>query len=58
MPKNDPRWRGLVSELKMLIAEHVHQEEEIDFPKLRAASDNQTAKLLAGGVQREKALLL
>jgi hemerythrin superfamily protein len=58
MPKNDPRWRGTVTELKNLIAEHVKQEEEVDFPKLRAVLDNKETAMMSGGMQREKALLL
>jgi hypothetical protein len=58
MPKNDPRWRGTVTELKNLIAEHVKQEEEVDFPKLRAVLDSKETAMMSGGMQREKALLL
>jgi hemerythrin superfamily protein len=58
MPKNDPRWRGTVAELKNLIAEHVKQEEEVDFPKLRAVLDSKETAMMSGGMQREKALLL
>jgi hemerythrin superfamily protein len=58
MPKNDPRWRATVTELKNLIAEHVKQEEEVDFPKLRAVLDQKETAMMSGGVQREKALLL
>jgi len=58
MPKSDPRWRGTVTELKNLIAEHVKQEEEVDFPKLRAVLDQQETAMMSGGMQREKALLL
>ena len=58
MPKDDPRWRGTVTELKNLIAEHVKQEEEVDFPKLRAVLDQRETVMMSGGMQREKALLL
>jgi hemerythrin superfamily protein len=58
MPKNDPRWRNTVTELKNLIAGHVKQEEEVDFPKLRAVLDQKETAMMSGGVQREKALLL
>ncbi|WP_029008983.1 hemerythrin domain-containing protein [Azospirillum halopraeferens] len=58
MPKDDPAWPGRVSELRMLIAEHVHQEEEVDFPKLREALDRRATARLSGTVRREKALLL
>jgi len=58
MPKSDPRWRGIASELRDLIAGHVKQEEEVDFPKLRAVLDQKETAMMSGGVQREKALLL
>ncbi|WP_448202463.1 hemerythrin domain-containing protein [Azospirillum sp. sgz302134] len=58
MPKDDPNWLGRVSELKMLIAEHVHQEEDVDFPRLRAALGKRATTRLSGNVRREKALLL
>jgi hemerythrin superfamily protein len=58
MPKSDPRWRGIATELRDLIAGHVKQEEEVDFPKLRAVLDQKETAMMSGGVQREKALLL
>lgn len=57
-PKDDPRWRNLVTDLRLLIAEHIHQEEEVDFPKLRDTLDEPAAAHLSGSVQREKALIL
>ena len=36
MPKDDPHWLDRVRQLKALIAEHAHLEEEVEFPKLRA----------------------
>lgn len=58
MPKDDPDWLGRVSELKMLISEHIHQEEAVDFPKLRDALGQRGTERLSGNVRREKALLL
>ncbi|WP_237907041.1 hemerythrin domain-containing protein [Azospirillum brasilense] len=58
MPKDDPAWRRRVIALRQLIAEHVQQEEEVDFPKLRNALDQRETVRLSGHVQREKALLL
>jgi hemerythrin superfamily protein len=57
-PKNDPRWRGLARDLKALIERHVHQEEQVDFPKLRQLMDTRETARMSGEVQREKALLL
>ncbi len=58
MPKDDPRWAGTARSLRTLVEGHVRQEEEVDFPKLRQALDRQDAQRMAGGMQREKALLL
>jgi hemerythrin superfamily protein len=57
-PKNDPRWRGLARDLKTLIEGHVHQEEQVEFPKLRRLLDERETARMSGEVQREKALLL
>lgn len=37
---------------------HARQEEEVDFPKLRAILDDRSIMRLSGTVQREKALVL
>jgi hemerythrin superfamily protein len=58
MPKDDPRWPDRARRLKALIAGHVRQEEEVDFPKLRRLLDQRATARLSGNVQREKALLL
>ncbi|HYH18430.1 MAG TPA: hemerythrin domain-containing protein [Azospirillum sp.] len=58
MPKDDPRWHGRVGELRALIAGHVRQEEEVDFPKLRERLDQRATVRLSGSVEREKALVL
>lgn len=58
MPKNDPDWARRAGELRALILSHVRQEEEIDFPKLRAALSERETRRMTGNMQREKALLL
>ncbi|HYD29742.1 MAG TPA: hemerythrin domain-containing protein [Azospirillaceae bacterium] len=58
IPKDDPRWLNRVGDLKALIAEHVYQEENIDFPKLRQLLGRQAIVRLSGSVQREKAFVL
>jgi hemerythrin superfamily protein len=58
MPKDDPRWRPRVVELRTLIEGHIRQEEEVEFPKLRAALDDQAVTRLSAQMGREKALLL
>lgn len=56
--KDDPSWIEDLRALRRIIEEHARSEEEVEFPKLRAALDEgQTAHLL-GAVQREKSMLL
>jgi hemerythrin superfamily protein len=58
MPKDDPAWQSQVGELRAIIEGHVREEEDVEFPKLRAALDDQTLARIFGKMQREKALLL
>jgi hemerythrin superfamily protein len=58
MAKNDPNWARRAGELRALVESHARQEEEIDFPKLRAALSERERRQMAGSMQREKALLL
>lgn len=58
MAKDDPRWVAIARELKDLIATHARQEEEVDFPRLRAVLDDRGNARLSGAVSREKALIL
>jgi iron-sulfur cluster repair protein YtfE (RIC family) len=58
MPKDDPAWPSRVADLRALIETHVRQEEEVEFPRLRAALDDQMLARIFAKMQREKALLL
>jgi iron-sulfur cluster repair protein YtfE (RIC family) len=51
-------WTGTVRELRDLIQKHAREEEEIEFPKLRRASDRKHKGSLAGQIRREEALVL
>jgi iron-sulfur cluster repair protein YtfE (RIC family) len=57
-PKSDEQWHLHATELRTLIQRHVRQEEEVDFPKLRATLDKAMSAELASKIAREKALLL
>ena len=57
-PKNDPDWARRAGELRALIESHARQEEEIDFPKLRATLSERERRQMTASMQREKALLL
>jgi hemerythrin superfamily protein len=58
MDKGGPRWAERVRALRILLEAHARQEEEIEFPRLRAALDARRKSKLAGGLLREKAMVL
>lgn len=51
-------WRSRVESLRELIAEHAVQEEEVEFPRLRRLLRQDELTVMAGRMQREKALVL
>jgi hemerythrin superfamily protein len=56
--KDHPDWMTRLRELREIIAAHARQEEENEFPRLRAAlGDDGTSRLLSV-IRREKALVL
>jgi hemerythrin superfamily protein len=57
MAKDDPRWITELRSLRDIIAHHAREEEETEFPRLRAALGDRTGQLLSD-VQREKAMVL
>jgi hemerythrin superfamily protein len=56
--KDDPSWIDDIRALRRIISEHAREEEETEFPKLRAALDERRTSNLLGEVHREKSLLL
>jgi hemerythrin superfamily protein len=56
--KDDPTWIQDLRELRRMIEAHAREEEEIEFPKLRAALDDAGCVNLLGKVSREKSLIL
>ncbi len=56
--KDDPSWLEDLRALHQIIERHGREEEESEFPKLRAALNDTRAAHLLGEVHREKALLL
>jgi hemerythrin superfamily protein len=56
--KDDPSWIEDLRALRRLVAEHAREEEETEFPKLRAALDERRTSNLLGEVHREKSMLL
>jgi hemerythrin superfamily protein len=58
IPKDHPAWRDRVRALRRIIASHAREEEEEEFPRLRAALDRRKAMTLSGAMSRERALVL
>lgn len=58
MAKDDSSWIDNLRALHHLFATHAREEEQIEFPKLRAALDDTRCANLLGEVSREKSLLL
>ncbi len=56
--KNDPTWIDDLRALHRMVEEHAREEEQIEFPKLRAALSTTQCTSLLGDVSREKSLLL
>ena len=56
--KDDPTWLDDLRALHRMIAEHAREEEQIEFPALRAALDEAQCTNLLGEVSREKSMLL
>ena len=56
--KSDPSWIEDLRTLRQMFASHAHEEETVEFPKLRAALDSSRRVHLLGKVSREKSLLL
>lgn len=56
--KDDPSWVEHLRALRRIVAEHAQEEEQIEFPKLRAALDERRSANLLGEVHREKSMLL
>ena len=56
--KDDPTWIDDLRTLHRMIQQHAQEEEQIEFPQLRAALDNSQCTNLLGEVQREKSMLL
>jgi hemerythrin superfamily protein len=55
--KDDPSWIEDLRTLHQMIAAHAHEEERVEFPKLRAALSQARCATLHGEVSREKSML-
>ncbi|HYP13409.1 MAG TPA: hemerythrin domain-containing protein [Bryobacteraceae bacterium] len=57
MLKNGEDWTDRVRQLRGIIEPHIRQEEEVEFPKLRASLSQSKMTTAAAGVHREEALV-
>lgn len=55
---NRASWAERIRSLQALIARHIREEEDVQFPRLQAVLDTRDRKRLAGQVRREEALVL
>lgn len=51
-------WAERARALQALIARHIREEEDVQFPKLQGLLDDEGRRRLAGQVRREEALIL
>lgn len=51
-------WLSRASHLRRQLEQHARQEEEVEFPRLRAVMDQEAIARLARHVRREKAMVL
>jgi hemerythrin superfamily protein len=56
--KDEPGWIAKLRDLRGIIERHARQEEDSEFPRLRAALSGDGKSRLFGEIRREKALLL
>jgi hemerythrin superfamily protein len=55
--KDDDRWATCVRDLRAQIEPHARQEEEVEFPQLRAQMDQQHTKELSRKIHQEESLI-
>ncbi len=56
--KSGADWSTQVRSLRDLIQEHVNEEEQVVFPKLRQIFDQSQSSKVSGQIRREEALIL
>lgn len=56
--KTNGDWTQRVRDLRDLIQRHARDEEDVQFPKLRALFDEQRSRRVSGQIRREEALVL
>jgi len=52
------QWNERARSLRELLQRHIRDEEETEFPRLRARLDEKRSKMLSGQIRREEAMVL
>lgn len=55
---DEAAWIARAADLRMLVERHAREEEEVEFPRLRALMDEEEMKRVARHVRREKSMIL
>jgi hemerythrin superfamily protein len=56
--KSDASWAERVRSLRDLVARHVRDEEDVQFPKLQQLMDERRSRTVSGQIHREEAMIL
>lgn len=56
--KQGEDWGERVQSLRNIIEEHIREEEEVEFPRLRQALDQTRSREISGLIRREEALVV
>lgn len=55
--KANADWTSVVRSLRQIIDDHIEDEEQVEFPRLRQVLDERNTRKLAGQIRREEALV-
>jgi iron-sulfur cluster repair protein YtfE (RIC family) len=55
--KANADWTPVVRSLRAIVEEHIQDEEQVEFPRLRQVLDEKNTRKLAGQIRREEALV-
>jgi hemerythrin superfamily protein len=55
--KANADWTSVVRSLRQIVVEHIQDEEQVEFPRLRRILDERDTRKLAGLIRREEALV-
>jgi iron-sulfur cluster repair protein YtfE (RIC family) len=56
--RQDADWTPVVRSLRQIVAGHVQEEEQVEFPRLRQLLDKKNTRKLSSQIRREEALVI